>query len=244
MHYFFHNNLAVRNFYVTLRPIFRTIKVFNKILKRLVCIFFIALLIDACLIWACCKLFGIGISIGDSNMADASQTILTDSVAKADYKSSEIALQVESGIVLEHVRNIFDIVKHESVNLGGSVDNDLLDKTYCSKSWNDLLAAVRRKEFRTNNLFFEVNHWTMTYETNLVRFDEFEVKCCYIDADNERLASVQFTVYTPDNYIPARVDLVYEDGEWKIDNFHHLKYAMNMKECMWEYLHNDHSEFI
>ena len=242
MHYFFHNNLAVRNFYVTLRPIFRTIKVFNKILKRLVCIFFIALLIDACLIWACCKLFGI--SIGDSNMADASQTILTDSVAKADYKSSEIALQVESGIVLEHVRSIYDIVKHESENLGGSVDNDLLDKTYCSKSWNDLLAAVRRKEFHTNNLFFEVNHWTMTYETNLVRFDEFEVKCCYIDADNERLANVQFTVYTPDNYIPARVDLVYEDGEWKIDNFHHLKYAMNMKECMWEYLHNDHSEFI
>ena len=240
MHYFFHNNLAVRFFYVILRPFFRTIKDFDKILKRLVCIFSVAMLIDACLIWACCKLFG----IGDSNAADTDQIILTDSVAKADYKSSEIALQVESGIVLEYVRSIFDIVKHESVNLGGSVNNDLLDKTYCSKSWNDLLAAVRKKEFRTNNLFFEVNHWTMAYDTNLVNFDEFEVKCCYIGADKERLASVQFTVYTPDTYIPARVDLVYEDGGWKIDNFHHLKYAMNMKECMWEYLHNDHSEFI
>ena len=240
MHYFFHNNLAVRNFYVTLRPIFRTIKVFNKILKRLVCIFSVAMLIDGCLIWACCKLFG----IGDSNVADTDQIILTDSVAKADYKSSEIALQVESGIVLEYVRSIFDIVKHESVNLGGSVNNDLLDKTYCSKSWNDLLAAVRKKEFRTNNLFFEVNHWTMAYDTNLVNFDEFEVRYCYIGADNERLASVFFTVYTPDTYIPARVDLVYEDGGWKIDNFHHLKYAMNMKECMWEFLQNDLSEFI
>lgn len=240
MHYFFHNNLAVRFFYVILRPFFRTIKDFDKILKRLLCIFSIALLIDGCLIWACCKLFG----IGDSNAADTDQIILTDSVAKADYKSSEIALQVESGIVLEYVRSIFDIVKHESVNLGGSVNNDLLDKTYCSKSWNDLLAAVRKKEFRTNNLFFEVNHWTMAYDTNLVNFDEFEVKCCYIGADNEHLASVQFTVYTSDTYIPARVDLVYEDGGWKIDNFHHLKYAMNMKECMWEFLQNDQSEFI
>jgi len=240
MHYFFHNNLAVRFFYVILRPIFRTIKDFDKILKRLVCIFSVAMLIDACLIWACCKLFG----NGDSNASDASQIILKDSITKPDHLSSEIALQVESGVVLEHVRNIYDIVKHESVNLGGSVDNDLLDKTYCSKSWNDMLAAVRRKEFRTNNLFFEVNHWTMAYDTNLVKFDEFEVRCCYIGADNERLASVQFTVYTHDTYMPARVDLIYEDGGWKIDNFHHLKYALNMKERMWEYLHNDHSEFI
>ncbi len=227
-------------FCVTLRPIFRTIKNFDKILKRIICIFSAALLIDACLIWACSKLF----SGGDSNVADADQTTLTDSVAKADYLSSEIALQVESGIVLEHVRSIYDIVKHESENLGGSVDNDLLDKTYCSKSWNKMLAAVRRKEFHTNILFFEINHWTMAYDTNQVKFDEFEVRCCYIGADNERLASVQFTVYTPYNYIPACVDLVYEDGGWKIDNFHHLKNAINMKECMWEYLHNDHSEFI
>ena len=240
MHYFFHNNLAVRFFYVILRPFFRTIKDFDKILKRLVCIFSVALLIDGCLIWACSKLFG----NGDSNVADASQIILTDSMAKPDHLSSEMALQVESGVVLEHVRNIYDMVKHESLNCGRAVDNDLLDKAYCSKSWNDMLAAVRRKEFRTNNLFFEVNHWTMAYDTNLVNFDEFEVRYCYIGADNERLASVFFTVYTPDTYIPARVDLVYEDGGWKIDNFHHLKYAMNMKECMWEYLHNDHSEFI
>ena len=240
MHYFFHNYLAVRFFYVTLRPFFRTIKDFDKILKRIVCIFAVALLIDACLIWACSKLFG----NGDSNASDASQIILKDSITKPDHLSSEIALQVESGVVLEHVRNIYDLVKHESLNYGSAIDNDLLDKAYCSKSWNEMLAAVRKKEFRTNNLFFEINHWTMAYDTNLVYFDEFEVRNCYIGADNERLASVFFTVYTPDTYIPARVDLVYEDGGWKIDNFHHLKYGMNIKESMWEYLHNDHSEFI
>ena len=209
-------------------------------MKRLVCIFSVALLIDSCLVWACCKWFG----SGDSNLADSSQVILTDSVMKPSHLSSEMALQVESGMVLEYVRNTFDMVKHESLNLGRAVDNDLLDKAYCSKSWNELLAAVRKKEFRTNNLFFEINHWTMAYDTNLVSFDEFEVKYFYIGADDERLASVQFTVYTPDTYIPARVDLVYEDGTWKIDNFHHLKYALNMKESMWEFLQNDQSEFI
>lgn len=189
---------------------------------------------------ACCG----GLGHEDSNVVDSGQVILKDSVTKADHLASEMALQVESGIVLEQVRNIYNIVKHESQNLGGSVDSDLLDKAYCSKSWNELLAAVRRKEFQTNNMFFEVNHWTMAYDTNIVSFDEFEVKYCHIGADNERFASIDFTVYTPDTYMPARVDLVYEDGEWKIDNFHHLKYMMDMKECMWEFLQNDHLEFI
>lgn len=209
-------------------------------MKRLVCIFFIALLIDGCLIWAFNKLFG----NRDSNVSDASQTELTDSTTKPKYQSSEVALQAESGAVLEQVRTIYDIVKHENLYFGSGVNNDLFDKTYCSKSWNKVLAAVRKKEFRTNHLFFEVNHWTMAYDTDLVSFDEFEVRNYYVGADNERLASVFFTVYTPDTYIPARVDLVYEDGAWKIDNFHHLKYDLNMKASMWEFLQNDLSEFI
>jgi hypothetical protein len=209
-------------------------------LKHLVGIFTVALLIDGCLIMACCGGFG----NGDSNVSDSDQMVLTDSLEKPNHLTSEMALQVESGVVLEHVHNIFDLVRRESLNSGSNVDNDLFDKAYCSKSWNELLTAVRRKEFHTNNMFFEINHWTMTYDTNLVRFDEFKVKYCYIGADdNERFASVDFTVFTSDTYMPARVDLIYEDGEWKIDNFHHLKYMMNMKERMWEYVSND-SELI
>ena len=189
---------------------------------------------------ACCG----GFNHEDSQVADSNQVLLTDSVTKSDHLASEMAIQVESGIVLEHVRNVYNLVRHETQNMGGSVDSDLLDKAYCSKSWNELLMAVRKKEFETSNTFFEVNHWTMAYDTNQVSFDEFEVKYCYIGANNERFASVDFTVYTPDTYMPARIDLVYEDGAWKIDNFHHLKYMMDMKECMWVFLQNDHSEFI
>lgn len=209
-------------------------------MKHLVGILSAALLIDGCVIIACCG----GFNHEDSQVADSNQVLLTDSVTKSDHLASEMAIQVESGIVLEHVRNVYNLVRHETQNMGGSVDSDLLDKAYCSKSWNELLMAVRKKEFETSNTFFEVNHWTMAYDTNQVSFDEFEVKYCYIGANNERFASVDFTVYTPDTYMPARIDLVYEDGAWKIDNFHHLKYMMDMKECMWVFLQNDHSEFI
>lgn len=155
-----------------------------------------------------------------------------------DSVKSEMALQLEREALLERVRAIYTLVKHECIYLGGSVDNDMLDKSFCSKSWNKLLMAVRSKEHNTGTLFFEVNKWTMTYDSDLVSFDEFEVQDLNMDA-NEMTATVNFTVYASDTYTPARIELVYEDGNWKIDNFYHLKYGLNLRSQMWDYLGND-----
>ena len=150
-----------------------------------------------------------------------------------------MALAIERQVVLERVKCNYGLIKQETTYLGGSVDNDWLDKAFCSKRWNDLLMAVRRKEFQTNSLFFEVNRWTMAYDSNLISFDEFEVADCFIGSNEDKIASVNFTVYTSDSYTPVRVELVYEDGQWKIDNFYHLKYMLNLRESMYQYLDND-----
>ena len=159
-------------------------------------------------------------------------------MATPDSVKSEMALQLEREALLERVRAMYTLVKHECIYLGGSVDNDMLDKSFCSKSWNKLLMAVRSKEHNTGTLFFEVNKWTMTYDSDLVSFDEFEVQDLNMDA-NEMTATVNFTVYASDTYTPARIELVYEDGNWKVDNFYHLKYGLNMRSQMWHYLGND-----
>ena len=159
-------------------------------------------------------------------------------MATPDSVKSEMALQLEREALLDRVRAMYTLVKHECIYLGGSVDNDMLDKSFCSKSWNKLLMAVRSKEHNTGTLFFEVNKWTMTYDSDLVSFDEFEVQDLNMDA-NEMTATVNFTVYASDTYTPARIELVYEDGNWKIDNFYHLKYGLNLRSQMWDYLGND-----
>ena len=164
-------------------------------------------------------------------------------MATPDSVKSEMALQLEREALLERVRAMYTLVKHECIYLGGSVDNDMLDKSFCSKSWNKLLMAVRSKEHNTGTLFFEVNKWTMTYDSDLVSFDEFEVQDLNMDA-NEMTATVNFTVYASDTYTPARIELVYEDGNWKIDNFYHLKYGLNLRSQMWDYLGNDLICFI
>lgn len=158
---------------------------------------------------------------------------------KSDSLLSEMALAIERQVVLERVRSIYGLIKQECTYLGGSVDNDWLDKSFCSKRWNDLLMAVRRKEFMTNSLFFEVNRWTMTYDSNLINFDEFEVEDCFIGPNNEKTAAVTFTVYASDSYSPVRVELVYEDGQWKIDNFYHMKYMLNLRQSMYRYIGSD-----
>ena len=168
----------------------------------------------------------------------SSEEIQKDTII-SDSLQSEMALAIERQVVLERVRSIYSLIKQECTYLGGSVDNDFLDKSFCSKRWNDLLMAVRRKEFQTNSLFFEVNRWTMTYDSNLISFDEFEVADCYIGPDNEKTATVNFTVYAADSYTPVRIELVYEDGQWKIDNFYHMKYMLNLRQSMYRYIGSD-----
>ena len=194
----------------------------------------IGILFVAGLISSSCTGAGKGAPEGSST----NEKILKDTV-KSDSIVSEMALAIERQVVLERVRSIYGLIKQECTYLGGSVDNDWLDKSFCSKRWNDLLMAVRRKEFQTNSLFFEVNRWTMTYDSNLISFDEFEVEDCFIGPNNEKTATVNFTVFASDTYTPVRLELVYEDGQWKIDNFYHMKYMLNLRQCMYRYIGSD-----
>ena len=202
-------------------------------MKRLLKVLLIGLPVVSSLMLAGCQ----GSSKGTPDCCDSTQILKVDTMLTSDTLTSEVSAMMERGAVLARVQTIYSLIKQECTYLGGSTDNDLLDKAFCTKSWNQLLMAVRRQEYLTNTLFFEVNHWTMSHDTDLVNFEEFEVRNIAF-TDGEKRAQVDFTVYEDKNYTPARIELVYEDGQWKIDNFYHLKYMFNMRERMWEYLDN------
>ena len=202
-------------------------------MKRLLKALLIGLPVVSSLMLAGCQ----GSSKGTPDCCDSTQILKVDTMLTSDTLISEVSTMMERGAVLARVQTIYSLIKQECTYLGGSTDNDLLDKAFCTKSWNQLLMAVRRQEYLTNTLFFEVNHWTMSHDTDLVNFEEFEVRNIAF-TDGEKRAQVDFTVYEDKNYTPARIELVYEDGQWKIDNFYHLKYMFNMRERMWEYLDN------
>ena len=96
---------------------------------------------------------------------------------------------------------------------------------------------VRCKEEETATLFFEIEYWTMTRELGVVTFDDFEIS--RLSMDSVMTASVNYVAYGTESYTPARIDMVYEDGRWVIDNFHDLKYKLDVRESMMYYLRNE-----
>ena len=83
------------------------------------------------------------------------------------------------------------------------------------------------------NIFRVVND-----DQRTITFEDFEVTKLVMD-EKEKSASVSFVVCEYNDDVPARVDLVYEDGRWVIDNFYDLRYMLNLRHCMWNYLNND-----
>ena len=173
-----------------------------------------------------------------SNNNKESYIVAKDTTKTIIQKNSEIQMEMERAIVLDRVKNIFRVVSEDQRSMSGFVMSGLCDRAFCSKSWNELMMAVKRKEYLTSTLFFEIDYWTMTRDPELVTFEEFEVTKLVMD-DQKKSASVSFVVYEPDTYVPARVDLVFENGRWVIDNFYDLRYMLNLRHCMWNYLNHD-----
>ena len=173
-----------------------------------------------------------------SNNNKESYIVAKDTTKTIIQKNSEIQMEMERAIVLDRVKNIFRVVSEDQRSMSGFVMSGLCDRAFCSKSWNELMMAVKRKEYLTSTLFFEIDYWTMTRDPERVTFEEFEVTKLVMD-DQKKSASVSFVVYEPDTYVPARVDLIYENGRWVIDNFYDLRYMLNLRHCMWNYLNHD-----
>ena len=166
---------------------------------------------------------------------DSVDTLLHQQVSMLpDTINSEVRLQVESEHVKERVEGIFKIVKAEVLSNGGIITGELLDRCYCTESWNRLLLAVHRKEEQSFATFYNIDYWCMLREPDIVTFDQFVVT--RLSLGERMTASVAYTVYGHDTYTPAEVDLVFEKGQWLIDNFHNYRYMINVRHSMKEFL--------
>ena len=168
----------------------------------------------------------------------SNEGLIVDTVLSVDTLNSEVRSMVEREVVLAQVKDIYHVIKSDFTAHGGAYDTELYDRSFCSNSWNKLLMAVRSKESRTDIPFSELNYWSMTRESGVtVSFEEFEVTNLYYGS--EVTASVNFMVYEADKFTPARIDLVYENGRWVIDNFYNLRYMIDVRNSMWDYLEQE-----
>ncbi|MBR4830046.1 MAG: DUF3828 domain-containing protein [Muribaculaceae bacterium] len=125
-------------------------------------------------------------------------------------------------------------------NLDEPVVNGVLDNRdefaakYCSHEWNDLLRAIENNDLARHQGelgFWEADYWIMGQDWHELSVND--VKVTSLNGDS---ATVEFNLHNLGNVTPVCLDMVREDGVWKIDNFINATHEFDLKASMKEYL--------
>ena len=138
---------------------------------------------------------------------------------------------------LETVQEVYEAVGQAYSSEDWQTQSNELDKKYCSKDWNATVKAVIEKDNQTPDEmgFFDADYWVMG--------QDFSKKIYATDLNLEKLlmddtpweAAVTLKLHNFSE-IPVRVNLIYEGGEWKVDDLTDLSNDLDWKKSMKEYL--------
>ena len=138
---------------------------------------------------------------------------------------------------LETVQEVYEAVGQAYSSEDWQTQSNELDKKYCSKDWNATVKAVIEKDNQNPDEmgFFDADYWVMG--------QDFSKKIYATDLNLEKLlmddtpweAAVTLKLHNFSE-IPVRVNLIYEGGEWKVDDLTDLSNDLDWKKSMKEYL--------
>lgn len=138
---------------------------------------------------------------------------------------------------LETVQEVYEAVGQAYCSEDWQTQSNELDKEYCSKDWNATVKAVIEKDNQNPEEmgFFDADYWVMG--------QDFSKKIYATDLNLEKLlmddtpweAAVTLKLHNFSE-IPVRVNLIYEGGEWKVDDLTDLSNDLDWKKSMKEYL--------
>ncbi|MDY6257698.1 MAG: hypothetical protein SPL58_07010 [Bacteroidaceae bacterium] len=138
---------------------------------------------------------------------------------------------------LETVQEVYEAVGQAYSSEDWQTQSNELDKKFCSKDWNATVKSVIEKDNQTPDEmgFFVADYWVMG--------QDFSKKIYATDLNLEKLlmddtpweAAVTLKLHNFSE-IPVRVNLIYEGGEWKVDDLTDLSNDLDWKKSMKEYL--------
>ena len=145
---------------------------------------------------------------------------------------------LDTGSVVQRVNDIYTQVfdlygKASATSDLSSLEN--IDSLYCSADWNEWVARVndfdRQHEDDGMMGFFEADYWIMGQDWQDLSVSDIQV----IDM-TDSTATVKLNLHNCGSITAVRLEMLLEDGQWQIDNFIDVKYDVNWKAGMKEYL--------
>lgn len=150
--------------------------------------------------------------------------------------------EVSQQDVINRVYEIYSVV-YTIYNAWASGDTTVslmeydFDSEYCSRDWNHMVARVDAYDNNHEEIemgFFDADYWVMGQDAQDLSISDvnlvsFQGDKAVVEFDRENCGSTSH----------VRLEMVYEDGEWKIDNFidvnpefGDLNWKANMKDYL------------
>lgn len=115
-----------------------------------------------------------------------------------------------------------------------------IDSLYCSADWNAWVARVndfdRQHEDDGMMGFFDADYWIMGQDWQDLSVSDIRV----VEVKNST-ATVELNLHNCGSITAVRLEMLLEDGQWQIDNFIDVKYDVNWKAGMKEYLSGENA---
>lgn len=143
--------------------------------------------------------------------------------------------------LVQRVSNIYKDVcdlynaAQDNPNFDEKLSEKDFDSLYCSEEWNDLLKKVNKYDEENNPDdigFFDFDYWIMGQDFQDMSFHDVKVLSM-----NDNEATVSLTLVNLSD-IKLKLNMVYERGDWYIDNFENLSMEFELKNSMQEYIKN------
>jgi hypothetical protein len=145
---------------------------------------------------------------------------------------------LDTGSVVQRVNDIYTQVFDLYGKVSATSDLSSLENTdslYCSADWNRWIARVDSLNQQNGVIdILDVDHWIMGQDWGELSVSD--IKVFLLKGDS---AAVEFQLHNLGNMINVVLDMVHEDGEWKIDNFTDITNGMDWKATMKRYLEDE-----
>ncbi len=154
----------------------------------------------------------------------------TVTASQEDQASEAVIMQRIQAIYTDARRNY---PSNPSAPYKQAVD---LDRLYCSAGWNKTVQQVLDKDARDNEeygFFYDApDYWPMGQD-----WGDLTPQNIQVSLKDKTHAVVVFEMdKTPDSVKRVQLDMVYEEGNWCIDNFIDRNAGLDWKQSMREYL--------
>ena len=161
----------------------------------------------------------------------ASTSAVSEDTAIADHTEQTIPADPE--YIKERVKAIYEAVAVAYPNIPDiTPSNDSLDLAFCSNQWQTLVVMVNAKDAEEMGVdrFFEADYWIMGQDWGVISVSDIKV-----DLKDNTHADVSLILHNL-SAIKVKLEMVFERGEWYIDNFIDQSKDIDWKQKMTEHL--------